>query len=233
MTPRSRSTSSHANSRSSEKRPAVWSKTRIKSLPNCVACCRAFCACSFGGIYRMCFVTGKGWIFSQDYLLHNLHSEPRPEYGKFFLIITSSFRRSWFSRTIQKCFPCCLVISAKGMSLWNTEDLTVRWKATPKEATIEALPLHKGVSKHFSLLVYGDVVAPDKVRYINTRCHAGQIPTVPCWNGKVPYRAFIPLPVTVPLKGKRFFNPWYFAKEASGHGSFCLCLSDVAKPFGR
>lgn len=46
---------------------------------------------------------------------------------------------------------------------WNTEALIVRRKSIPKEATIEALPLHKGVGKHFSLLVYDDVVTPDSV----------------------------------------------------------------------
>ena len=46
---------------------------------------------------------------------------------------------------------------------WNTEALIVRRKTIPKEATIEALPLHKGVGKHFSLLVYDDVVTKDSV----------------------------------------------------------------------
>lgn len=51
----------------------------------------------------------------------------------------------------------------KGSPVWNTEALIVRRKTIPKEATIEALPLHKGVGKHFSLLVYDDVVTPDSV----------------------------------------------------------------------
>ena len=52
---------------------------------------------------------------------------------------------------------------AKEAPVWNTEALIVRRKTIPKEATIEALPLHKGVGKHFSLLVYDDVVTPESV----------------------------------------------------------------------
>ena len=51
----------------------------------------------------------------------------------------------------------------KEAPLWNTEALIVKRKTVPKEATIEALPLHKGVGKHFSLLVYDDVVTKDSV----------------------------------------------------------------------
>lgn len=51
----------------------------------------------------------------------------------------------------------------KEAPVWNTEALIVKRKTIPKEATIEALPLHKGVGKHFSLLVYDDVVTPDSV----------------------------------------------------------------------
>ncbi|MDL2267194.1 hypothetical protein LJC46_04305 [Desulfovibrio sp. OttesenSCG-928-G15] len=51
----------------------------------------------------------------------------------------------------------------KEAPVWNTEALIVKRKTIPKEATVEALPLHKGVGKHFSLLVYDDVVTPDSV----------------------------------------------------------------------
>lgn len=52
---------------------------------------------------------------------------------------------------------------AKEAPEWNTESLIVRRSSIPKESTVEALPLHKGVGKHFSLLVYDDVVTPESV----------------------------------------------------------------------
>ncbi|MDR1684867.1 MAG: hypothetical protein LBR82_00220 [Desulfovibrio sp.] len=68
------------------------------------------------------------------------------------------------NRTLRWLFPDILWNDPqKEAPQWNTEALVVRRSTIPKEATIEALPLHKGIGKHFSLLIYDDVVTPESV----------------------------------------------------------------------
>jgi phage terminase large subunit-like protein len=61
-------------------------------------------------------------------------------------------------------FPDVLwTLPVKEAPQWNTEALVVKRTTVPQEATVEALPLHKGTGKHFSLLIYDDVVTQESV----------------------------------------------------------------------